>query len=228
MKNSRKNNGFEDPGFFAVAQGSSWVALGASWGGLGPLLKALRVVLGDLGSFLRDLEAVLGRSWGLLVRSWGLLARSWAVLDGQGGQKGSEPGSLTDQEREVLPPPPSDSPVSTPPLAYLLNFQGQGKEERGTIEFKNRRMQGREGRKKCMVEIFEEKRGMMVKEKGCSARREAQGAGGFFVFPNFSPLAEGVQYVLYQIRNLREIPSLEPPPKVWKPKSRSKTLGVDV
>ena len=46
------------------------------------------------------------------------------------------------------------------------------------MELKNRRMQGREGRKKCMVEIFEEKRGMMVKEKGCSARREAQGAGG--------------------------------------------------
>ena len=92
--------------------------MGRSWdllGGLGPLLGALGPLLGDLGSFLRDLEAVLGRSWGLLVRSWGLLARSWAVLEGQEGQKGSGPGGLADQGREILPPPRSDSLILTPP-----------------------------------------------------------------------------------------------------------------
>ena len=96
----------------------SWVVLGTSWGGLRRLLGALGPLLGDLGSFLWDLEAVLGRSWGLLVRSWGLLARSWAVLDGQEGQKGSGPGGLADQGREILPPP-GETPVLTPhPRVY--------------------------------------------------------------------------------------------------------------
>ena len=124
-----------------VALEGSWVALGTSWGGLGPLLGALGPLLDDLGSFLWDLEAVLGRSWGLLVRSWGLLARSCAVLDGQEGQKGSEPGNLTDQGREMLGG--GEIADSGPPPSRLFStFQGQRNEERGTMELKNRRMQG--------------------------------------------------------------------------------------
>ena len=82
--------------------------------------------MGDLGSFLGDLEAVLGRSWGLLVRSWGLLARSWAVLEGQEGQKGSGPGGLADQGREVLPPPVGNASFD-PPLDLTLEDQGKRK-----------------------------------------------------------------------------------------------------
>ena len=75
--------------------------------------------MGDLESFLGDLEAILGRSWGLLVCSWRLLARSWAVLEGQEGQKSSEPESLADHGRELLPPPSEIRTLGPHPLAHF-------------------------------------------------------------------------------------------------------------
>ena len=44
-------------------------------------------------------------------------------------------------------------------------------------------------------------------------------------FLKISPLVEGTSYFLLQIRNLCEISSLEPAPKVWNPKSRSPNKG---
>ena len=85
-------------------------------------MRALGPLLGDLGSFLGDLEAVLGRSWGLL-------APSWAVLEGQEGQKGSGPGGLADQGREILPLPVGFNHFDPPPT---LSQRGLGDEENRT------------------------------------------------------------------------------------------------
>ena len=133
-------------------------------GALGPLL-------GDLGSFLGDLEAVLGRSWGLLVRSWELLARSWAVLEGQEGQKGSGPGGLADQGREVLPPRRGNND-SDPPLE--LTKEGSGKRKTGLWTTGKREESGTQGRGKSQ----DHREDGRVEKKRCSARPEAQGAGG--------------------------------------------------
>jgi len=99
-------------------------------------LGALGPLLGDLRSYLWDLEAVLGSSWGLL-------ARSWAVLDGQEGQKGSEPENLADHGREILPPPSEIADLDPHPSRLYSTFQGQKNEERQTLELKNREAHGR-------------------------------------------------------------------------------------
>ena len=49
-----------------------------------------------------------------------------------------------------------------------------------------------------------------------------------FVFPIFWSLDAGIGDFWPQIRILREISSLEPAPKVWKPKSRSQNVGFIV
>ena len=91
-------------GPLGVVLGRSWELLGLSW-----------AILSRSWGILRRSWVALGGSWELLARSWGLLARSWAVLEGQESQKGSGPGGLADQGREVLPSP-SDSTTLTPPL----------------------------------------------------------------------------------------------------------------
>ena len=140
--------------------------LGTSWGGLGSLLEALGPLLGDLGSFLGELEAVL-------VRSWGLLAPSWAVLEGQEAQKGSGPGGLADQGREVLPPRRGLN-HSDPPLE--LTKEGSGKRKTGLWTTGKREESGTQGRGKSQ----DHREDGRVEKKRCSARPEAQGAGGFF------------------------------------------------
>ena len=89
--------------------------LGAILGRLGAILGRLGAILGHLGTILGRLGIILGHSWEVLGRSWGLLARSWAVLDGQESQKGSGPGRLADQGREVLSPPRRKRLFLTPP-----------------------------------------------------------------------------------------------------------------
>ena len=139
--------------------------LGTSWGGLGSLLEALGPLLGDLGSFLGDLEAVLGRSWGLL-------APSWVVLEGQEGQKGSGPGGLADQEREMLGTPRRIRLSWPPPI---LSQRGLGDEENRTQDHREEGRVRTTGKR----EESEPQGRWKSRRQGCPARPEAQGAGGF-------------------------------------------------
>ena len=74
-------------------------------------------------------------------------------MDGQEGQKGSEPENLTDQGREILPPPSEIADLDPHPSRLYSTFRGQRNEERGTMELKNRRMQSIVRDDGCMATI---------------------------------------------------------------------------
>ena len=160
-------------------------------------------LLGALGSFLGPLEVVLGRSWRLLGRSWailgrslGILRRSWVALGSSwfapGGswldpgrswtakraRRAAGQGAIVTRGKPSHRAPVGNAIFGPPPLASTLDPRWPREEENGTMELKNRRMQGREGRKRYMVESVEG-------GEGCHARSRAQGAGGYVYFSCF-------------------------------------------
>ena len=126
---------------------------GSIFGGLGSLLGPLGVVLGRSWGLLGRSWAILGRSWGILRRSWVALGGSWFAPGGSWLDPGrSWTAKRARRQRTRAPggprgkrsqPPPSEiRDLDPPPSRLYSTFQGQGKEERGTMELKNRRMQG--------------------------------------------------------------------------------------
>ena len=125
----------------------------------GSLLEALGSLLGPLGVVLGRSWGLLGRSWAILGRSFGILRRSWVALGGSWFAPGGswlDPGRSWTAKRARRAagqgawrttvaksyPPPRRKRSFRPPLASILNLPGPREEENGTMELKNRRMQG--------------------------------------------------------------------------------------